>query len=127
MLGILVDAFKSIIDLLHKKDESKKVRIEVALAERELARLDSRIVKPTDADIVKYDPNVKHIIQSVEYCLDLDIIGHRVGAPVSRARRKMADCLRDGYMIIEWNLLDLTKRGHLRRLRARRAKEGDGT
>ncbi|HST58220.1 MAG TPA: hypothetical protein VLK84_06030, partial [Longimicrobium sp.] len=121
MLGIIIEAFKSIIDLLHKKDENKKVRVETALAERELAQQESLLVRATNADIVKYDPTVKYLVQTY-HCLDGDLIGRRVGAPVSRARRKMADCLRDGYTIIEWNLLDLTKRGVLRRLRTRRVE-----
>lgn len=64
MLGIIIDAFKSIIDLLHKKDENKKVRIDTMLSERDLAERDRLVIPATLEDVRAYDTKVRRLEQT---------------------------------------------------------------
>jgi hypothetical protein len=61
MLGEIVVALKSIIDLLLKRDENKKVRVETKIREQELADRTTRIERATLEDVKKYDPNYKKL------------------------------------------------------------------
>lgn len=61
MLGTLINSLKSIIDLLHRKQESKKLEVDTRLAERELAEKESVIHKATIEDVKRYDARVQAI------------------------------------------------------------------
>src|SRR5262249_10256006 len=66
MLDAIVGALKSIIDLLHKRDENRKIRVETKLREHELAEKTMYIEKPTLEDIKKYDPHYQELLERIE-------------------------------------------------------------
>jgi len=73
MLEAMVGALKAIIDLLLKRDENKKVRVETKLRERELSDKTSYIQKATLDDVKKYDPKFKAIERNISSITNLII------------------------------------------------------
>ncbi len=61
MLGAIVEAIKSVIDLRKKAREDKKTGLEIQRIERELVDKD-RLVRPaTFEEVEKYDPRIETI------------------------------------------------------------------
>jgi hypothetical protein len=61
MLDIIVTALKAIIDLLYRRDENNKNRLETKLREQELNEKNNLVQKASIEDVKKYDPKYQAI------------------------------------------------------------------
>jgi hypothetical protein len=63
-MGIISD-LKAIIDLLHKRDESNKLKLDTEIARHELAERQRLIQQVQLEDVHKYDPNTARLLTNV--------------------------------------------------------------
>lgn len=63
-MGIISD-LKAIIDLLHKRDESNKLKLDTEIARHDLAER-QRLIQPVQLeDVQKYDPHTARLLTTV--------------------------------------------------------------
>ena len=94
MLNLFIDSVKSIIDLLKKGKESKKIDLEITKLQREL-NSEKHIIQPTFDQIKEYDPNTRALIkkakQEEDYCYVATYVYEDINHPNVVLLRKYRD------------------------------------
>ena len=82
MFTMLNSALKSIIDLLYRRSEARKLRVETQIAEHDLELKTRRVRLASFSETQKYDPKMEEF----EYAIKKDVRNNPIAREVGESR-----------------------------------------